>query len=264
MMRRLARILSLAAFSLLLVLIVACDGDGEESGTTADATDTPATATVAPAAQATEPAAAPEPPLSQEEARDKLSRAAVLIDDLPSGFVIQGDDYADNVAASASYPDPAGTQTFLDGTGRVLGRTVVYTAEDIVQTALAGEAVGFFSSVNAFQETAGAGQYYAVTVEMIGQGPAAVAQFADLFVDPNAVQVTAVPAATIGDESQAFALTGQTESQGQQYPLIVLLVTLHRGRTAAFLGSVQVGIPPDVHKVETLGGLLVDRIDEEF
>lgn len=264
MMRRLAGILPLAAVSLLLVLLVGCSGDEEEAGTPTAATETAATATAAPADQATQPAAAPQPPLSQEEARDKLSRAAVLIDDLPSGFAIQSDDYADNVAASAGYSDPAGTQSFLDGTGRILGRTVVYTAEDIVQTALAGEPVGFFSSVNAFQETAGAGQYYAVTTEMIGQGSAAVAQFADLFVDPNAVEVTAVPAATIGDESQAFALTGQTESQGQQYPLIVLLVTLHRGRTAAFLGSVQVGIPPDVQEVEDLGTLLIDRIDQEF
>ncbi len=263
-MRRLAGILSLAVVSVLLLLLVGCDSGDEEAATPTAATETAATATAAPAAQATQPSAAAQPPLSQEEARDRLSRAAVLIDDLPSGYAVQNDDYADNTQASASYSDPAGTQTFLDSTGRVLGRTVVYLAEDTTQAALAGLPVSYFSSVNAFQDTAGAGQYYAVAVPLISQGSGAGQQFAEVFADPDAVEVTSVTAATVGDESQAFDLTGKVEAAGQQYPATILLVITHRGRAVAFLGSVQIGIPPDVQEVENLGTLLINRIDQEF
>jgi hypothetical protein len=201
---------------------------------------------------------------STEEARDMLQRVTILIDDLGPGYVVLSDEYADNAEASAAQPDPAVALTFLDGAGRVLGRTVTYIAADTTQAALAGQSVSFFSNVNVFGDATGAAQYYAVSTQMIVGGAGVGTQLGDLFVDPTAVQVAPVAFSTIGDQSQAFTLAGQTEAGGQLYPVMALLAVIQRGPVTAFVGSIRVAIPPDVQEVERLAGLLVDRIDREF
>jgi len=242
----------------LLVLLVACDGQDEEEGVLSAATATSAATAAAPSVDREE--AAP----SAEEARDKLERATLLIDDLGSGYAVLSDEYADNAEASAAQADPAVALTFLEGAGRVLGRTVAYIAEDTTQAALAGQSVSFFSNVNVFQDATGAAQYYAVSTQMIAEGAGVGAQLGDLFVDPADVQVAPVAFSAIGDGSQAYSLTGQTEAQGQLYPVTALLAVIQRGPVTAFVGSVRVAMPPDVQEIESLARLLVDRIDSEF
>jgi hypothetical protein len=256
MLRNRAGIVSFVAIAALLVGLAGCGGgDGDEE----------AAAPTAPAA--TSAAAAAEPPaaaLSEEEARDKLERVTILIDDIGSGYVVLNDEYADNAAASAAQPDPAVALTFLNDAGRVLGRTLAYIAEDTTGAAVAGESVSIFSNVNVFQDATGAAQYYAVSSQMVAEGAGVASQLGDLFVDPAAVQVTPVAFSAIGDRSQAFSLAGQTEAQGQQYPVTALLAVVQRGPVTAFVGSVRVMTPPDVQEVESLAQLLVDRIDREF
>lgn len=252
MARNLGRVLLLAAASLLLLLAIACEDDETEPTTTPAAETSPTQA------------AETQPPAATEEVRDKLSRVAILMDDLGPGFTVLSDEYIDNAQASAGQADPATTQTFLDGWGRVLGRTVVYMAEDATGAALAAQSVSFFSNVNAFQDTSGASQYYAVATSMIGQGAGAVADFEDLFVDVSAVQVEPYEFPSVGEESSAFTLTGDMEAEGELYSATVLLVALREGPVTAFLGSVRIVVPPDVPEVERLAELLVDRIDEEF
>jgi hypothetical protein len=262
-----ARLFALAAGSLLLVLIAGCGGEEAELETTPAATATSvATATepVAPQATATTQPSASTTPLSAEEVRDRLGRATILIDDLDPGYVVSTDEYADNAKASTDQPDPAQTLVFLDGCGRVLGRTVVYLAEDVTQAALIGQPVSFFSNVNAFEYSAGAAEYYTVSLGMISTGAGVTSQFAEVFADPDDVQVVPVLFSSVGDESEAFSLTGETEAEGQLYPIEVLLVTLRRGQATAFIGSIRVGLPPDVQEMETLARLLVDRLDQEF
>lgn len=258
MTRNCGRVLLLAATCLLLVLTVACEGD-EAGPTTAPAAET----SPAQAMETQEPAA---PPLTaeMEEARDKLTRVAILMDDIGSGFTVLNDEYVDNAQASAQQPDPATTQTFLDGWGRVLGRTVVYIVEDTVGAALAGESVSFFSNVNAFQDAEGAAQYYAVATSLIGQGAGVATEFQDLFVDPASVQAAPYEFPSVGDESSAFTLTGDTEAEGQLYSATILLVALRKGPVTAFVGSIRIVVPPDVPEVERLAELLIDRIEQEF
>jgi hypothetical protein len=310
MMRISARLIALAAASLLLVLVVACGEEeaepdstpaatGTSAATTAEPTAAGATATraaatgspspapaeetpgqAAPAATAapsaetiatppppapgapTEPAAAPA--LSAEEARDKLGRATILMDDLDPGYMVETDEYDDNEAASAAQTDPAQTLTFLNDCGRVLGRTVVYVAEDMTQAALSGQSVSFFANANAFQDPAGASEYYAASSGMIGQGLGLEAMFADVFADPGDVEVVPTTVVDLGDESCAFTLNGETEAAGQLYPIAVLMIVLRRGPVTAFVGSIRVGLPPEVQATESLAQLLVDRVDQEF
>jgi hypothetical protein len=254
MVRNRVGIVSFAAIATLLVVLAGCGGGDEEGG-----------APAAPAAKS--PTAAAEPSagaLSVEEARDKLQRVTILVDDIGSGYIVLNDEYADNAAASAAQPDPAVALTFLNDSGRILGRTLTYIAGDTTGAAVASESVSIFSNVNAFQNAAGAAQYYAVATQMVAEGSGAGSQFGNLFMDPGGVQVSPVEFAAIGDRSQAFSLAGQTEAQGQQYPVTALLAFVQRGRVTAFLGSVRVMTPPDVQEVENLAQLLVDRIDTEF
>jgi hypothetical protein len=251
MARNVGRTLLLAAAPLLLALAVACEGDETEPTTPAAET---------PPAQAADT----QPSAATEEIRDKLSRVAILTDDLGPGFTVLSDEYIDNAQAAVGQADPTTTQTFLDGWGRVLGRTVVYMAEDAAEAALAAQSVSFFSNVNAFEDTAGASQYYAVATSMIDEGAGTIANFEDLFVDVSAVRVEPYEFPSVGDESSAFTLTGDTEAEGQIYSATVLLVALREGPVTAFVGSVRIVVPPDVPEVERLAQLLIDRIDEEF
>ncbi len=258
MVRNFGRVLSLTAASLLLALVVGCGGDEAEP------TTAPATAAASPAqAMETQPPAAPESEASAE-VRDKLTRVTILMDDIGTGFTVLSDEYVDNAQASAQQPDPATALTFLDGWGRVLGRTVVYIAQDTTGAALAAQSVSFFSNVNAFQDAAGAAQYYAVATSMIGQGAGVATEFEDLFVDLSAVQVEPYEFPSVGDESSAFTLTGDTESEGQLYSATILLVALRTGPVTAFVGSIRIVVPPDVPEVERLAELLIDRIEQEF
>ena len=254
MVRSRVGILSFVAIVALLVGLAGCGDQDEEAGA-------PTTPTAAPATVAAEPSAGA---LSEEEARDKLERVTILADDLDPGYVVLNDEYADNAAASAAQPDPAVALTFLNGAGRVLGRTLAYIAEDTAQAAVAGESVSIFSNVNVFQDATGAAQYFAVSTQMVAEGAGVGSQLGDLFVDPAAVEVAPVEFSAIGDRSQAFSLAGQTEAQGQQYPVTALLAVIQRGPVTAFVGSVRVATPPDVQEVESLAQLLVDRIDSEF
>jgi len=258
MMRNRLGVASLAAIAALLGLLAGCGGQEGEVGTPT-------------AAPATQPAATAEPsvdqetvPPSTEEARDKLERVTILMDDIGPGYVVLADEYADNAEASAAQPDPAVALTFLNGAGRVLGRTVTYIAADTTGAALAGQSVAFFSNVNVFGDATGAAQYYAVSIQIMAEGTGVGAQLGDLFADPAAVQVAPVAFSPIGDQSQAFTLAGQTEAGGQLYPVVALLAVIQRGPVMAFVGSVRVAIPPDVEEVERLAGLLVERIDSEF
>lgn len=258
MVRNRVGMLFFAAIAALLVLLVGCDGQGEEAEVPSAATATSAAATAAPSVDHG------GTPMSEDEARDKLQRVTILIDDLDPGYVVLSDEYADNAKASAAQPDPAVALTFFNGAGRVFGRTAAYIAGDTTQAALAGRSVSFFSNVNVFRDATGAAQYYAVSTQMIVGGAGVGAQLGDLFVDPTDVQVAAVAFSAIGDQSQAFTLAGQTEAQGQRYPVTALLAVIQRGPVTAFVGSVRVAMPPDVREVERLAGLLVDRIDREF
>jgi hypothetical protein len=254
MVRNRAGIVSIVASVALLVSLAGCGGKDEEAVTPSEATATSASAAAEPSVGA----------LSAEEARDKLERVTILIDDLDSGYIVLNDEYADNAAASAAQPDPAVALTFLNDAGRVLGRTLAYIAEDTTGAAVAGESVSIFSNINVFQDATGAAQYYAVSTQIVAEGAGVGAQLGDLFVDQAAVQVTPVAFSAIGDQSQAFSLAGQTEAQGQQYPVTALLAVIQRGPVTAFVGSVRVATPPDVQEVESLAQLLVDRIDSEF
>lgn len=311
MMRSSARLIALAAASLLLVLVVACGEEeaepdstpaatGTSAATTAEPTAAGATATRAAATGSPSPAPAEETPgqagpsatappsaattvaspppapgaptepaasapaLSAEEARDKLGRTTILTDDLDPGYMVQTDEYTDNEAASADQTDPAQTLTFLNDCGRVLGRTVVYVAEDMTQAALSGQSVSFFANANAFQDPAGASEYYAVSSGMIGQGLGVEALFADVFADPSDVEVVPTTVVALGDESCAFTLNGETEAAGQLYPIAVLMIVVRRGPVTSFVGSIRVGLPPETQATESLAQLLVDRVDQEF
>jgi hypothetical protein len=254
MVRNRVGIVSFFAIVALLAGLAGCGGQDEEAG-----------APTAPAATPT--TAAAEPPVgavSAEEARDKLERVTIVMDDIGSGYAVLNDEYTDNAAASAAQSDPAVALTFLNDAGRVLGRTLAYIAEDTTGAAVAGESVSIFSNVNVFQDATGAAQYYVLSTQMVAEGSGVGAQLGDLFVEPSAVQVAPVEFSAIGDRSQAFSLAGQTEAQGQQYPVTALLAVVQRGPVTAFVGSVRVVTPPDVQEVESLAQLLVDRIDSEF
>jgi hypothetical protein len=254
MVRNRVGIMSFVAVAVLLVGLAGCGGQDEEAGAPSASTATPATAAAEPSAGA----------LSVEEARDKLERVTILIDDIGSGYIVLNDEYTDNAAASATQPDPAVALAFLNDAGRVFGRTLTYIAEDTTGAAVAGESVSIFSNVNIFQDATGAAQYYVVSSEIVAEGSGVGSQLGDLFVDPAAVQVTPMEFSAIGDRSQAFSLAGQTEAEGQQYPVTALLAIIQRGPVTAFVGSVRVATPPDVQEVESLAQLLVDRIDREF
>jgi len=254
MVRSCAGIVAFLAVAALLAGLAGCGGGDEEA-------EAPTAPAAAPATTVAEPSAGA---LSEEEARDKLQRVTILVDDIGSGYVVLTDEYKDNAAASAAQPDPEVALTFLDDAGRVLGRTLAYIAEDTAQAAVAGESVSIFSNVNVFQDATGAAEYYALSTQIIAGGSGVGSQLGDLFVDPAAVQVAPVEFSAIGDRSQAFTLAGQTEAQGQQYPVTALLAVIQRGPVTAFVGSVRVVTPPDVQEVENLAQLLVDRIDSEF
>lgn len=254
MVRNRVGIVSFVAVLALLMGLAGCGGGDEEPGA-------PSAPAAAPTAAAAEP---PAGAVSAEEARDKLQRVTVLMDDIGSGYAVLNDEYTDNAAASAAQSDPAVALTFLNDAGRVLGRTLAYIAEDTTGAAVAGESVSIFSNVNVFQDATGAAQYYVVSIQMVAAGSGVGSQLGDLFVDPSAVQVSPVEFAAIGDRSQAYTLAGQTEAQGQQYPVTALLAIVQRGPVTAFVGSVRVMAQPDVHEVENLAQLLVDRIDSEF
>jgi hypothetical protein len=254
MVRNRVGIVSFFAIVALLAGLAGCGGQDEEAGAPTAPAATPATAAAEP----------PVGAVSAEEARDKLERVTILMDDIGSGYAVLNDEYTDNAAASAAQSDPAVALTFLNDAGRVLGRTLAYIAEDTTGAAVAGESVSIFSNVNVFQDATGAAQYYVLSTQMVAEGSGVGAQLGDLFVEPGAVQVAPVEFSAIGDRSQAFSLAGQTEAQGQQYPVTALLAVVQRGPVTAFVGSVRVVTPPDVQEVESLAQLLVDRIDSEF
>ena len=132
--------------------------------------------------------------------------------------------------------------------------------------ALAGQPVAYFSNVAVFASAEGATFCYQDALQRgaEGGGGSLGRQFGTLFVDPDNVVVTPVEFPTLGEQSLALTVSGDTLAQGNRVGIVVLLVTFRQGPATATVGAVKAVLTPTQAEVEPLARLVSQRIQEEF
>ncbi len=226
-------------------------------------------ASTAPPASNTAPAAASTPSgagasgktYNATQAQALVGDAALLPADLTKlgagDWKIGTDTTIDNAAATAA--DARGAASF-ERCGRLLGRTVTDTPNDIVTAFIQGESVTAFSTVTVYATEAGAIDCAAEAAVRFQEPGELARAFGPTFVDPNAVVVALVDYPPVGDSSFAATLTGKVNAAGTVVDITILIVGFRKGNVSAAVGSAHSAGSIPTSEVTPYVNLILQRI----
>ncbi|MGQ9572937.1 MAG: hypothetical protein ACUVV3_07115 [Dehalococcoidia bacterium] len=194
-----------------------------------------------------------------------LKRVAPTLDDLPSGFALQQEGFADNEEAAES--DPEGKQAALERFnewGRLLGYQASYMTSDPLGAFMEGGTALITVNLNIFETPEGA----AAGMEWGRELVADPGQASDLLAGVTALEGEAMSFPAIGDESLAARFTGTFRPQGTQFDVdvdfVAHLVAIRRGWATAHILVAAIGGATPGQEVEeiirTLDGRLVEEV----
>lgn len=194
---------------------------------------------------------------TEAEATALLDSALLKPADLTGQWVIQSDEVTDNEAAASA---PGGDAALIERCGRLTGRTIVNSPEDMVSAFLGGETLTFFSNATVYATVEGARECRAETARTLQEPGALARTFGSIFLDPGAVKVALVDYPAIGDGSFAVTLTGDTDTGEMTVNLTLLVIGFSKGNVSAAVGSARAGEVPPVDELSPLVDLVLDRI----
>ena len=202
-------------------------------------------------------------PVDRPTLEAMLSSAALTLDDLPAGFVLQepGEVFTDNEEAAET--DPEGKQAALarfNEWGRLLGYEASYMTNDPLGTFINGGTALVTVSLNIFETSEGA----AAGIEW-GRGIAAdPGQSIALF--PGVISIEGEPMSfpSIGDETLAANFTGTLRPEGVEFEIdvdfVAHLVAIRQGRATAHIIVAAIGGATPGQEVEDIIRILDERL----
>lgn len=243
----------------LTVLTVGCGGGEKEGTPTASAVASPA------ATEAASPTrAAPSPTLPAEiraELEALLKAAALQVDDLPSGFSFEEEEFATNEEAASGDPiDPQQRLRDFGKWGRLLGYKVSY-GKDAGLGALAGGTVSITVQVAIYRDVQGAQAFIAASHERI-ENPELAAKVASSFEDGDFrnATISRMSFAPIGDATVAWELTAEP-TLGMASRAVVQDVIISEGRVVGIVSTIAMNSPSPSEELEGLVRKLHDGIE---
>jgi len=237
------------------VLLAACGGDDD----------------AVPAATGTALAASPTPAPTRPTAEERsaaeplLKAAALLAEDLPSGFTLDEEKFttnADEAEQESSIPG-APTAEDLDRLGRILGYQVHY-ARPTPET-LTGATLDFQIETDLYRDSKGAEEHFEI-IRQLQSGP----EFAEAFEDENAesqvrdVVVSPISFAKVGDDRMAFELEFKMNWPGldTEPTFFAQLIGIRRGAGIGFITVLAAGAPHPLEELEDLARSLDERMKD--
>lgn len=230
-------VVALALALLPLVVAVGCGGGGEE-GESLAAMDRPALEAL-------------------------LKRVTLRVEDLPSGFALQSEEFTDNEQAAEF--DPEGREAALarfGEWGRLLGYQATHMTNDPLGTFLSGGNALITVAINIFRTSEGA----AAAMEWGRQLVAEPGRMMGLF--PGVISLEGEPLSfpTIGDETLAARLTGVFRPQDAQIEVdvdfVAHLVAIRRGPATAHILVAAIGGATPGQEVEDIIRTLDERLGQ--
>jgi hypothetical protein len=258
-----------AALCAVALAFAACGG-GDDDGDGSSTERTPAATSSAGGDDETPQSAGGETPSSgsddggdgrtwtQEEAQALLDTLLIQPADAGTGWTAMNDITSDNAAAAAS--DPNGGASF-ERCGRLLGRTLVLSPEDVVTRYVGGETVSFFSQATVYATAAGANDCSLEAAQRLSQCPELAKAFGSIFIDPNAVSCVPFDYPQVGDGSFGMGLSGQISAAGTIVELTIKIVAFRQQNVAMVVGMAS-AFDPAIDELTPLIDLVVSRLTE--
>jgi len=195
---------------------------------------------------------------TEAEAAPLLDAVLLKPADLPGTWNVMSDTTSTN--ADAAQADPANAAS-NERCGRLLSRTLVSQAGDVVQAFIGGETLAYFSMGTVFATAEGATDCSNEQAARLGSSPGELARaFGQLWIDPDAVQVAVASFPPVGDASFSATLTGQISASGTTLDLTVLIVAFRAGNMTAVVGSARSGSTPAADELAPYVDLVEARI----
>jgi hypothetical protein len=192
-----------------------------------------------------------------------LRSVAPTLADLPSGFVLQEEQFTDNEEAAET--DAEGAQAALarfDSWGRLLGYDATYMTNDPLGTFMRGGDAMITVSLNIFETSEGA----AAGMEWGRQVAADPSRLPSLMPGVISIEAESLSFPTIGDETLAATFTGTIRPEGVELEVdvdfVAHLVAVRQGRGTAHIIVGAIGGATPGHEVEDLIRTLDERLAE--
>jgi hypothetical protein len=190
-----------------------------------------------------------------------LRSVALTLDDLPAGFVLEGEEFTDNEEAAET--DPEGKQAALARLNeweRLLGYGASYMTNDPLGTFINGGTASVTVSLSIFQTSEGAAAGLEWGREIAADPSQSIALF------PGVISIEGEPMSfpSIGDETLAARFTGTLRPEGVELEVdvdfIAHLVAIRRDRATAHIIVGAIGGATPGQEVEDIIRTLDERL----
>jgi hypothetical protein len=190
-----------------------------------------------------------------------LRSVAPTLADLPSGFVLQNEEFTDNEEAAAT--DAEGAQAALarfDSWGRLLGYDATYMTNDPLGTFMRGGDAMITVSLNIFETSEGA----AAGMQWGREVATDPSRLPGLIPGVISIESETMSFPTIGDETLAARFTGTIRPEGVELEVdvdfVAYLVAVRQGRGTAHIIVGAIGGATPGQEVEDIIRTLDERL----
>lgn len=249
-------------FAACMAVLSACGGSEEELPPIASPAATEE-------ATRTSPAASPTLPLETRAEREALLKSmALTLEDLPSGFTLDEENFMTNEEAAKDYPDGE-EQGLADYArwGRLLGYEATYSTEVSLATLMTGGTIAIWVETTIFEDSNGAEESMARNKERLSD-PEERARLVEKNKKENPdwedVEFQPMSFAQVGEDTAAFQVTGKISDPELELEADVMAqyVAVRRGRGIGLVAAGAIQGPPSIEELEAMARKLDQRMKE--
>jgi len=253
----------------LAVFLAACGGgDGDE--TEPSPAGSPASTTIAsPEGEAT--GAAPTEAATVEDGAEVealLKAAALWLEDLPQGFILDEDTFTTNEEASQE-AGGTGQPTLEDfnSWGRILGYDATYSDPEALSSLDEGGTLSLTATTTLYEDSDGAGDALEFVRDQASD-PEFIESFEETFASPGLevldAGISPLSLDELGDDRQAYEIKITTHSTDldEDFDFIAQLVGIRKDRLIGAVTVITVNAAPPEDQLEDLASKLDERMKD--
>jgi hypothetical protein len=209
-------------------------------------------------------------PEERAETEALLKAAALRLEDLPSGFILDEERFTTNEETAAEQKDNpyAPTLEDLNRFGRILAYEATYSQEVSLSSLVTGGTLFIQTTAAVYRDSEGASEAFEF-VRQQASDPGFADEFQKNFASSSSVEVRSATIspmsfAAVGDDRLAFKIdiTAHSADVDLDLNFVGQIVGVRRGRAINSVTVLAVGSPSPVQELEDLARTLDERMQD--